>query len=97
MKKLLKQNNMVFGIVLAIVFPLILFGVLYLTNNFIGKYHSNVNFVQSTTLQLMAIIANVIFLRYYLVKLKFDKTGRGILLVTFLYILAYFVNDYLIN
>ena len=97
MKKILKQDSFILGIILGAFAPLILFGILYYINLFIGKLHYNVPFIQTSTLQLAAIIVNVLLMRQYLVKLKFDKTGRGFLLVTFVYILAYFVNDYLIK
>jgi hypothetical protein len=41
-------------------------------------------------LRLVSIASNLIVMRYYFVKLKFDYTGRGILLVTFIYVLVYF-------
>ena len=97
MKKILKQDSFILGIVFGIIAPLVLFTILYYINLFIGTFYNNVRFVQTPTLQLAAIIVNVLLMRQYLVKLKYDKTGRGFLLVTFVLILAYFINDYLIK
>lgn len=97
MKKIFGQDNLIFGLLLAALCPLAVFGILYLVNYLIGTYNYNVPYVRTSTLQLLSIIVNVVLLRYYLVKRKLDKTGRGILLVTFVYILAYFVHDYLIK
>lgn len=97
MKKILKQDKFLLGIIIGAVTPWILFGILYYLNVFIGSFHYDVAFLRVSTLQLIAIVVNVFFLRYYLATLKFDKTGRGVLLVTFVYILAYFVNDFLIK
>jgi len=97
MKKYLKQDNFLLGIIIAAVLPCLLFAILYFLNIFIAKFHYGVAFLQVPTLQLLSIVVNVFLLRYYLAKLKYDKAGRGILLVTFVYILAYFVNDILIK
>ena len=40
--------------------------------------------------KLIAIVVNLFPMRYYFLKLKFDLTGRSILLVTFVYIVVYF-------
>ncbi len=78
--------------------PWILFVILYYLNILLGNLILHVPYLlRSTTLQLIAIVVNVFMMRQYMVKYKFDKTGRGILLLTFIYILAYFVNDYLIK
>lgn len=97
MKKLLKRDNFLLGIIIGIIAPWIPFGILYSVIYFISTFYGGVHFVTTSTLQLLAIVINVLIMRYYLVKLKFDKTGKGLLLVTFMYILAYFVNDYLIK
>jgi hypothetical protein len=34
---------------------------------------------------------NLLPLRYYFVRLKFENTGRGLLIATFAYIIAYFI------
>lgn len=97
MKKIFIRDNLLFGLILGAITPLILLGILTILNNFIGTFHYHVNFIQQSTLYLLAIIANVLYIRYYMSKLKFDKTGRGVLLITFLYILAFAVNEFFIQ
>ena len=98
MKKLFKRDNLLFGIILGAIVPWILFGILYLLNIWISySVHHDQPIIRTSTLQLIAIVVNVFMIRQYLSKLKFDKTGRGVLLCTFVYILAYFINDYLIK
>jgi hypothetical protein len=98
MKKLFKRDNLIFGLILGAVAPWILFGILYFLNIWISDLvHHNEPIIRTSTLQLIAIVVNVFMIRQYLSKLKYDKTGRGVLLFTFVYILAYFVNDYLIK
>jgi hypothetical protein len=100
MKKLFNQDNFILGVVIGIIAPWILFGILYLLNILFGEIIFKVPsppLLKTSTLQLIAIVVNVFVMRQYLVKLKFDKTGRGLLIVTFVYILVYFIFDYLIK
>ncbi len=42
-------------------------------------------------MMILAMAINLIPIRVYFVNLKFEKTGRGVLLVTFLSVLLYFL------
>ncbi|MGD0711213.1 MAG: hypothetical protein ABR968_08510 [Bacteroidales bacterium] len=98
MNKFFNRDNFIFGLILGAAAPWILFGVLYSLNRWISNMvHHEQAIIQTSTLQLIAIVVNVFMIRQYLGKLKYDKTGRGVLLCTFAYILAYFVNEYLIK
>jgi len=88
--RLLKKDSLVLGIVIGTVFPSVLFAILYAVSRFFapeGKEY----LVQPVTLVLISIFPNLFTLRYYLVKLHLDKTGRGILLVTFIVAILYFI------
>ncbi len=41
-------------------------------------------------MRLVSIAVNLLPMRYYFVKLKYELTGRGVLFVTFIYIIVYF-------
>jgi hypothetical protein len=98
MKKIFKQDNLLLGVILGAVCPWILFAILYYLNILLGNLFLHVPFfLKTSTLQLIAIVVNVFIMRQYLVKLKYDKTGRGVLLLTFVYILAYFVKEFIVN
>lgn len=80
---------MILGIVIGIVLPALLFVLLFaLSRAFapIGKDY----LVKLSTLELISIFPNLFMLRYYLKTLQMDKTGRGILLVTFVFAIIYF-------
>jgi len=80
---------MYLGLVIGILFPAILFGILYGISEIFapeGKEY----LIKLPTLMLVSIFPNLFTLRYYLKKLKYDRTGRGILLVTFVYAILYF-------
>jgi len=78
------------GVLIASVTPLITFALLlgfdYLFKSIFGK-----SFVREFHyLFLLSIIPNFLWLRYYLSKLKFSKTGSSVLLITIVYVLLYF-------
>jgi lipid-A-disaccharide synthase-like uncharacterized protein len=82
-----KKDNWILGIALGILIPVLVYGLLYA----IVKYWSTLNdalhfeLIKQSTLQLAGIFVNMFTFRYYMVNLRYDKTGRGILLATFVY------------
>jgi len=88
--KILKKDSLLVGIAVGIILPILLFAVLYFPSHFFapeGKEYV----VQIPTMALISIFPNLFTLRHYLVKLKLDKTGKGILLVTFVFAILYFI------
>ncbi len=86
----LRRDNMWLGLLIGFISPTVLFGILYLLSHYFapeGKEY----IVKLPTIILVSIFPNLFTLRYYLVKLKFDRTGRGILLVTFAFAILYFI------
>lgn len=86
MRSFFKRDNIWLGIGIALVIPVIMYFLLKLINLFTGEEH----ILQNSTMQLIAVFINLLPFRYYLVRLKADKTGRGILLVTMVLALVYF-------
>jgi hypothetical protein len=80
---LLRKDSMFMGIILGFLFPGILFGILKLVMYFIEQKTGPVDMVTNTKLIVLSMIPNIFVLRYYLLKLKYDLTGRGILASTF--------------
>ncbi len=88
---MLKKNSMVFGIILGLVIPVIAFGLFYGVNILIAKFFTHGRSIFTlATLVVISIFVNVLAFRYYMLKLKMDLTGRGILLATFIYAAVYF-------
>ena len=90
MKNILKRDSMIVGVVVGFVCPAILFGILY----FISRHFAQAGqdyLIKLPTLMLVSVFPNLFTLRHYLLKLKLDKTGRGILLITFVFAIFYFV------
>lgn len=85
-----KKDSTILGAIIGLLLPVISFAVLYALFFLINKIVILDSFVTNNKIMLVAIFFNLIPLRYYFVKLKFELSGRGILLVTFIYIVAYF-------
>jgi len=85
----LRRDNIWMGILLGILLPLLLFGILYGILYFVELKTGNISAITIQKILLVSILPNVFLLRYYLLKLKYDLTGRGILLVTFLYAILF--------
>lgn len=85
--KVFKKDHLAFGAMIGAIAPVIIYSLLELIT-----YKSNgINlqvFDQKTKL-VLAVAVNILPFRLYMVKLKFEQTAKGILLVTFIYALAY--------
>lgn len=80
----LRRDSLPMGLFIGFVCPAILFGILYAIVVIVQQQTGALNIEKMIQkLILLSVIPNVLLLRYYLVKLKYDLTGRGILLVTF--------------
>lgn len=97
MRNFFNKDNFIFGIAIGAIAPFIFFGIIYGIDYLLRQILNKPVLISFSTMQLVAIVVNVLLMRKYLVKNKYDKTGRGLLLMSFVYILAYFINDYLIK
>ena len=88
-KKLLNRDSLLLGIIIGIVLPLISVGILYPISTFFAPAGKDYLIAMSNII-LLSVLPNLFVLRYYLLKLKLDKTGRGILLVSFILAIGYF-------
>jgi hypothetical protein len=88
---MLKKNNMALGVLVGLVLPCLVFGFLWLISLLVKAEGAWAQPFQTRNMMLLAVALNLIPMRIYLVNYKFDKTGRGILLVTFLLMAAFFI------
>lgn len=80
----LRRDSMPMGLVIGFICPAVCFGLLYAIIILVQHQTGALNMDRMIQkLILLSVIPNVLLLRYYLVKLKYDLTGRGILLITF--------------
>lgn len=85
-----KQDHFLFGVLLGSLLPALAFllvsGGSYAWRA-IFEAQQGLGIEQSL---LLSLLPNLMLLRYYLVKLRLDQTGRGVLLPTFLVGIAFF-------
>ena len=94
----LRRDSWTMGITLGICIPALTFGVLYglvyLILVAFGKPLDILSLDLVKKFILLSIVPSVFVMRYYLLKLKYDLTGRGILLVTFLIAIGFAVLEF---
>jgi hypothetical protein len=95
MNNFFKKDNIFFGILVGILFPLFIYGIIKGINYFFLTDKDSLQPIKETTAQLVSIVFNVFIMRYYLLRAKLDKTGRGILAITFVLTAVYFGINYL--
>jgi len=79
-----RRDNIWMGLLMGLFVPAALFGILYGIISIIEYFTGNIAFVSIQKILLLSILPNLFLLRYYLLKLKYDLTGRGILSMTFI-------------
>ncbi len=90
-KEWINNDKVSLGIILGLVLPIpvtMVFAALLR----IVQYNLHVfTTVRDANLLLLGIAANLFVMRYYLVKLKFEKTGKTLLVLTVFMILMFFL------
>lgn len=86
----MRQNNVLSGMIMAILLPLVIGGLLFSVDWLTYKTFGFNLSQEKHYLYLLSMIGNLFAFRYYFVKLNYEKTGMGFLLVTTAAIIAYF-------
>lgn len=86
----LKKDHYVYGLVIGILTPLLLFGLIYGINHLLLRMGVARYILDLQTHIFVSVFGNLLPIRYYFVNLKYDKTGRGVLLITFVVVLIFF-------
>lgn len=90
MFEMLKKDSFLLGALLGILLPALAFAVIFGIDYGIRTLNGATEVLEQSTMVLISIFVNLFTMRYYLVSLKSDKTGRGILMVTFLLAMVFF-------
>ena len=85
------RNSYLFGILIGILMPLAIYALLFGGLAIYKEITSIPSSFDESILQLISPVINLLFLRYYFVTKKYDDTGRGLMLVTFIFVMAYFI------
>ncbi len=90
--KMLKKNNLFLGIGLAAVAPALSFMVLYFLNDLFQHWLRDGQMILTLDTMLMtAIFLNLFIFMPYLKTNQYERTGRGVLLVTFVGVVVLFL------
>lgn len=85
------RNAIWFGALIGILMPMMVYAILYGCFMLYDSISTSSSNFDLSLLQLISPVINMFFIRYYFVTKKYDETGRGLLLVTFVFIVAFFV------
>lgn len=90
LKKILNHDSYPFGVLLSIVSPVVF---LYMMFYFIRFLSGILNFrnYEIRELYLIGLAINLLWIRYYLVKTKFIKTGHSVVVVSFVEMMLFFI------
>jgi hypothetical protein len=89
---MLKRDSIYFGLLLGLITPLIGFAILYFLLELAEMAFSIEWLNERPSIKLISIALNLLLIRFYFVRLKFENAGRGVLITTFAYVIAYFVT-----
>jgi len=90
-KKWLNNDKISLGIVLGLIVPVPAGIVFILILRVFQNYLHILSRVRDMDMLLLGLAVNLLIMRYYLVKLKFDKTGKTIMVVTVAMILLFLI------
>lgn len=88
---MLKKDAFIFGLIIGTVLPVLLYIVLYFGSLLLLDINVTQTIPDKETIMLISIFVNLFPIRYYFVNLKFDMTGRGVLLITFVLGTLFFI------
>lgn len=89
LKKHLFRDHIAFGILIGLLTPLLMYGIFVLINIVSATETRPGGIFRFKTVYVLSVFANMLPFRYYMVNLKLDYTGRGIILVTLLLAFGY--------
>jgi len=87
---MLKKDNYFTGLWVGVATPVLFYALLYGVDLFFFNTFGKHLVRASHLLILLAITPNLFWLRYYMAKLKFTKTGMTLFFITMIFILLYF-------
>ena len=82
---MLKKDSLWLGMGIGLVGPLILFGIIYLVKILLGQ-------LALDKAMFVCVALNIVPIRYYFINENMDRTGRGVLAMTVILIIAVTMN-----
>lgn len=101
LKDRLRSDSYAMGLILGFAIPIVLFAILFggmllleHFNEFMLMRNPGLNHKMVPKLILVAILPSIFIMRHYLLNLKYDKTGRGILIATFVISIVFVITQF---
>ena len=94
MLQFFKKNNFLFGFVTGVLLPIPVYGFFWVLDQLMkstGIWHG---LHQPQNIYLLSLVGNIILIRIYFLNLKSDKTAKGIILMTLVYVVIFFLIYY---
>lgn len=94
MLQFFKKNNFLFGFATGVLLPFPVYGFFWVLDQLMkstGIWHG---LHQPQNIYLLSLVGNIILIRIYFINLKSDKTAKGILLMTLVYVVIFFLIYY---
>ena len=91
LKNWLKNDKYSLGVLLGLIIPVPAAFVFTLLMRLVQNYLHVFERVRDMDMILLGLAVNLIVMRYYLVKLKFEKTGKGLLVLTVVLIILFLI------
>lgn len=91
LKKIFLRDNFFFGAIIGFVLPALAFLLIKYISSLAGNDEFLIKPFGEDSMQVYAILANIVPFRYYMVNRKMDNTGRGILFATFVEVILYYI------
>lgn len=88
---MLNKDKWTLGIIIGLVLPVLVYALVIAVLIPYGQVDGIIYTPRPKIPFLVAIVANVFPFRIFMVSKKKDRTGRGILLVTFIMVIAFFI------
>lgn len=89
-KEIFSRDSYFHGILLAMLVPVIAILIVIPAGRMILMSSERLSFYDSGIL-LLCLIPNLLFMRYFIVKAKLEKTGKAILGITVILMLLFFI------
>ena len=86
----LNKDSWTLGIVIGIVLPVIIYAIVIATLAQYGHVENLIYTIRPKVPFLVAAFSNLFPFRYYMVNKKYDRTGRALLLITFMMVIIVF-------
>jgi hypothetical protein len=91
LKEWLNKDEYSLGILLGLLIPVPATLVFMLLLRLLQNYMHAFTTVRDMDMLLLGLAVNLIVMRYYLVRLKFEKTGKSIMVLTIVLIISFLI------